>query len=60
MDLREWAESLLDPHRLQEEGFFDPAIVRRRWGAHLSRRQDATAPLWTILMFQAWLEAGRG
>ncbi len=55
--LRDWAESLLDPRRLKDEGFFDPAIVRRRWDAHISRRQDATAPLWTILMFQAWLEA---
>jgi asparagine synthase (glutamine-hydrolysing) len=52
--LRDWAEDLLDPRRMAEEGWLDPQIVQRRWQAHLSG-QDATAALWSILMFQAWL-----
>jgi asparagine synthase (glutamine-hydrolysing) len=52
--LRDWAEDLLDPRRMAEEGWLDPQIVQGRWQAHLSG-QDATAALWSILMFQAWL-----
>ena len=52
--LRDWAESLLNERRLREEGYFDPAIVRRRWAQHLSGERDGTTPLWSALMFQAW------
>jgi asparagine synthase (glutamine-hydrolysing) len=52
--LRDWAEDLLDPRCMAEEGWLDPQIVQGRWQAHLSG-QDATAALWSILMFQAWL-----
>ncbi|MGH6729657.1 MAG: asparagine synthase-related protein, partial [Sphingomicrobium sp.] len=53
--LRGWAEDLLDPRRLGDEGFFDPAIVRRRWADHLDGRRDSAQALWSILMFQAWV-----
>jgi asparagine synthase (glutamine-hydrolysing) len=52
--LRPWAEDLLDPRRMAEEGYFDAAAVRRRWLDHLSGRRDATPALWAVLMFQAW------
>ena len=55
--LRDWAESLLDERRLREEGFLDPAPIRRMWAEHLSGRQNWQYYLWDILMFQAWLEA---
>jgi asparagine synthase (glutamine-hydrolysing) len=54
--LREWCEALLDPSRLLREGFFDPVPVRKIWHQHLSGRYDWTGRLWSILMFQAWLE----
>ena len=54
--LRDWAESLLDPRRLAAEGWFDPAIVTARWADHLCGRRDSTAAIWSILMFQAWLD----
>ncbi|WP_309678791.1 asparagine synthase (glutamine-hydrolyzing) [Polaromonas sp.] len=54
--LREWAEGLLDEARLQREGYFNPAPIRRVWQEHLSGRHDWTVRLWTVLMFQAWLE----
>ncbi len=53
--LRPWAEDLLDPSRMAGEGWFDPAIVQRRWRDHLSGRRDSTPALWAMLMFQAWL-----
>ena len=57
--LRDWAEALLDPRRLKDEGFFDAALIRARWAEHLAGRDDTTASLWTVLMFQAWLEGHR-
>ena len=53
--LRPWAEELLDPARMAEQGWFDPAIIQRRWEEHLSGRRDSTPALWAVLMFQAWL-----
>lgn len=55
--LREWAEGLLDESRLRQEGFFNPALIRRKWNEHLSGQRNWQAQLWVILMFQAWLES---
>lgn len=54
--LRDWAESLLDEARLRNEGFFNPAPVRRKWEEHLSGRRNWAYQLWDVLMFQSWLE----
>ena len=55
--LRDWAESLLSEQRLESEGYFYPAPIRAKWAAHLTGRHDHTASLWTVLMFQSWLES---
>ncbi len=54
--LRPWAEELLDPKRMAEDGWFNPAIVQRRWHDHLAGRRDSTPALWAVLMFQAWMQ----
>jgi asparagine synthase (glutamine-hydrolysing) len=57
--LRSWAEDLLAPGPLAEQGYLDHTLVARRWKDHLSGRGDFTEEIWAILMFQAWLhEAG--
>jgi asparagine synthase (glutamine-hydrolysing) len=53
--LRGWAEELLDPSLISEQGLLDPEIVRRRWDDHVKRRGDLTFQVWSLLMFQAWL-----
>ncbi len=55
-ELRDWAQALLDPARLLREGYLDPAPIQRCWREHLSGRRNWDTRLWTVLMYQAWLE----
>ena len=57
--LREWAEALLDERRILTEGYLNPLPIRTIWQQHLTGRYDWTVRLWTVLMFQAWLEENR-
>jgi len=58
--LREWGESLLNEKRLRDEGFFDARAVREKWTEHTAGRGEWQQYLWTVMMFQAWLDARRG
>ncbi|MBE0469910.1 MAG: asparagine synthase (glutamine-hydrolyzing) [Methyloprofundus sp.] len=57
--LRDWAETLLGEKRLHEEGFFNVALVRKKWQEHLSGQRNWSYQLWDVLMFQAWLEKNK-
>jgi asparagine synthase (glutamine-hydrolysing) len=57
--LREWAEGLLGAARLEQEGYFRAAPIRQKWEEHLSGRRNWQFQLWSVLMFQAWLESVR-
>jgi len=54
--LRDWAESLLDEHRLAQQGLLRPELVRSRWEAH-QQGANWAYPLWDVLMLQAWLDS---
>ncbi|MEO5566100.1 MAG: asparagine synthase (glutamine-hydrolyzing) [Luteimonas sp.] len=54
--LRDWAETLLAEDRLRREGFFDPAPIRQAWQRHVRGQASCGYRLWSVLMFQAWLE----
>jgi asparagine synthase (glutamine-hydrolysing) len=59
--LRDWAEDLLAPGRLSEQGFFAVDRVQSVWNQHINREKPGHYLLWDILMFQAWLDnAGTG
>lgn len=55
--LREWAESLLDDTRLKKEGFLNSSVVREKLNEHLLGSRNWSSQLWTVLMFQAWLDS---
>ena len=57
--LREWAEDLLSENALKKSGLFNPVPIRKRWQEHLSGTHDRTRSLWTIIMFQTWLDRWR-
>lgn len=54
--LKDWAEALLDEGRLRREGYFNPGPIRNKWVEHLSGKRNWQYQLWTVLMFQTWLE----
>jgi asparagine synthase (glutamine-hydrolysing) len=58
--LRDWAEALLDERLLRDQGYFNPAPIRRRWLEHVSGARDWQYALWTVLSFQAWFAATHG
>jgi asparagine synthase (glutamine-hydrolysing) len=53
--LRTWADELLDPALVAEQGLLDPSVVGRKWTAHRDEGADLTFQIWSLLMFQAWL-----
>lgn len=55
--LRPWAEDLLEPGRIRQEGYLDPVPIASAWGQHLAGTRDRSDELWCVLMFQQWLEA---
>ncbi len=55
-ELRDWSEALLDEKRLEKEGYFNPAPIRKCWEEHLSGKRNWQYHLWGVLMFQAWNE----
>jgi asparagine synthase (glutamine-hydrolysing) len=53
-ELRDWAEDLLSPQSLNEDGILNTNAVRQAWSEHLSGHRNLQQQLWTVLMFQAW------
>lgn len=56
-ELQDWAESLLAPSRLEQEGFLYPEPIRQCWREHLSGQRNWDTRLWSVLMFQSWVES---
>ncbi len=54
--LREWAEDLLSEDKLRNQGLFDVDVIRDALRDHLSNKSNNQYQLWSVLMFQSWLE----
>ena len=55
--LREWAENLLSEKNLQQYGYFNSDLIRRKWKEHLSGKKNWQNHLWSVLMFQSWISS---
>lgn len=54
-ELRDWADSLLSPTQIDQDGFFDAKIIQQIWADFLEGRENYSTQLWGVLMFQSWL-----
>jgi asparagine synthase (glutamine-hydrolysing) len=54
--LREWAETLLDESKINEQGLLKYEPIRNMWQEHLSGKRNWQHQLWNVLMFQVWHE----
>jgi len=57
--LRDWAEDLLDENKIKQQGYLNEIAVQKIWKQHISGWRNHNDLLWSILMFQAWLENDR-
>ncbi len=57
--LKDWADDLLNVDKIRQDGFLDPVVVHKYWNQHLSGQYNWRDPLWTVLMFQSWLQKNR-
>jgi asparagine synthase (glutamine-hydrolysing) len=57
--LREWAEDLLDPAAMTQDGYLNPGPIQEKWREHLSGTRNWQHPIWTVLQFQAWRRGAR-
>lgn len=55
--LKDWADDLLSSDRIKDTPFYNPQVVQKRWKEHRSSKRAWTYPLWTVLMFESWLES---
>jgi asparagine synthase (glutamine-hydrolysing) len=57
--LKEWANDLLNYDKINQDGILNPVVVQKYWNQHISGQYNWRDPLWTVLMFQSWLEKNR-
>jgi asparagine synthase (glutamine-hydrolysing) len=58
-DLREWAQSLLDPAVIARQGMLNAAVIAKVWRRYLAGDSSADHQVWSLLMFQSWMAARR-
>lgn len=54
-DLKDWAESLLDPVKMNSEGYLNARVIKKYWDEHQSGKRNWEYVIWNILMFQNFM-----
>ena len=54
--LRDWSEDLLSEDLLAQQGLLNVDLVRSKWREHLSGKSNNQYLLWSVLMFQSWMD----
>ncbi len=57
--LKDLFEDLLSPDRVGREGFLNPSYVSRLLQDHLSNKKDNRKQLWTLLVWELWVNRFR-
>ncbi len=52
--LKDWADDLLQPDALAEDGLLRPEPIMDAWREHRDGVRDRNGDLWNVLMYQAW------
>ena len=55
--LRAWAEALMDPGLLRQQGLLDADVIRATWARFLGGERALLSQIWCVLMFQSWFSA---
>jgi len=55
--LQDWAEDLLSEKKLKDGGYFNVKQARGVWMQHTSGKKNHQYQLWSVLMFQDWLDS---
>jgi asparagine synthase (glutamine-hydrolysing) len=55
--LNEWMMDLLNPQRIKQQGLFDYKEIQPLLSMHMDGNSDYSLNLWSILMFQSWVDA---
>jgi asparagine synthase (glutamine-hydrolysing) len=52
--LRDWADDLLQPEALSDDGLLNAEPILTAWREHRDGLRDRSGDLWNVLMYQAW------
>ncbi len=53
--LQDWAQGLIEEHKIRREGYFDPRAVNKLW-EDFTQRGIWRKQIWHLLQFEEWLE----
>lgn len=56
LELKDWAENLLDKKKIEEAGILNFSVIKQKWEEHQSGKHNWQYLLWDVLMFQDWYE----
>mgnify|MGYP000848315272 FL=1 len=54
--LRETFDDITSQSLIKDQGFLNYELVRKKWKEHLSGTHNWSHSLWSVLMFQLWLD----